>query len=74
MGCSKSIDYLLEHLKERADKLYAQVGAVKKQVQEAEHDLEQDNAYITVIEKIKAELSEIDRELEESAKSEKKVS
>lgn len=74
IGCGKTLDYLLEHLKERSNKLYAQADEVKKQMREAKIDLEQDNTYLSVIEKIKAELAEIDQKLEGDTKGKKKIS
>jgi len=70
LGCSKSIDYLLEHLNERAERLYQNAATARKQKQEAEADLDRDNPYLKSVEAITKELSEIDSELEEFAKKE----
>ena len=70
LGCSKSIDYLLEHLNERADRFRKNAEIAKKQKIEAQADLEKDNPYLREIEIISSELSEIDRQLEDVAKKE----
>jgi len=70
MGCSKAIDYILEHLDARAAKLRQDVVVAKKQKRESEEDLDKGNPYLEEIEIITGELSEIDRELEEFSKKE----
>ena len=70
LGCSKSIDYLLEHLNERADRFRQNAQTARKQKIEAQADLEKDNPYLKEIERISSELSEIDRQLEEAAEKE----
>lgn len=72
LGCSKTIDYLLEHLDSRAQKLCSQADEVKKQMIEAQIDLDKDNPYIELIEELKIKLDDIDLLLEEG-KQEKKV-
>lgn len=70
LGCSKSIDYLLEHLNERAERLYQNAETSRKQKREAEADLERDNPFLAEVERITNELSAIDNELEELTKKE----
>ncbi len=70
LGCSKSIDYLLEHLNERAERLYQNAETSRKQKREAEADLERDNPFLAEVERIANELSAIDNELEELTKKE----
>jgi len=60
----------LEHLNERAERLYQNAATARKQKQEAEADLDRDNPYLKSVEAITKELSEIDSELEEFAKKE----
>ena len=74
LGCSKSIDYLLDHLEEHAEKLQNQADQAKKQLGLAQYELEKDNPYLEKIERIKTELVRIDEELEASAKKEDKNS
>lgn len=71
MGCSRTIDYLLEHLGARADGLYEQAENTRKQMREARSDLERDNPHLAEIDKLKEELADIDKRLEENAKEEK---
>ncbi len=73
-GCSMTIDYLLEHLNERAEEHRFKIVELEKQAVEAKYDLEQDNPYVDEIEKIKDKLVEIDSLLEEMANQEKKAS
>ena len=71
LGCSKSIDYILDHLDERAEKLMHQANQARKQIALAMSDLEKGNTYLEKTEKIKAELERIDKELEENANKDK---
>jgi len=64
MGCSKTIDYLLDHLGERADNLRSQAKHARKQLREAKEDLGKDNPYLAEIERLSNELAEVDKELE----------
>ncbi len=66
LGCSKSIDYLLEHLGSRADNLEALAFSCDKRIEEAKDDLKDENPYLVTIEQLRFELSVIDAELEES--------
>ena len=70
LGCSKSIDYLLGHLNERAERFRHNAETARKQQTEAQADLEKGNPYLKQIEAISCELSEIDRSLEEVAEKE----
>ena len=72
MGCSKSIDYLLDHLEERSKKLQEQAELAKKQVNLAKAELERDNPYIEKVKRIQVELNAIDEELEKNAKNDEK--
>lgn len=65
LGCSKSVDYLLEHLDERANRFRQNAETAKKQRQEAREDLDKENPYLKEIERISCELSAIDRQLEQ---------
>ncbi len=73
-GCSMTIDYLLEHLKDRVVKHKEDIANIEKQVSEAQYDLEQDNAYLDEVERLKKKLEEIDAMLEAFAQQDKKVS
>jgi len=64
LGCSKSIDYLLEHLGERAARLEANANSARQQKSEALSDLNKGNPYLAQVETITAELLKIDTELE----------
>lgn len=64
MGCSKTIDYLLEHLGERAENLRSQSRQARKQIKEATADLDRDNPYLADIDRLSAELARVDKELE----------
>lgn len=68
MGCSRTIDYLLEGLKKRAERLEISANLEKKKVDEARLELEKDNPYVKEVEALKNLLAEIDKELEETAK------
>ncbi len=68
LGCSKTIDYLLEHLGERAQKLKQSALQIKQQMNEANKELEKDNPYPEIIERLTEELEDIDRRLEARAK------
>lgn len=67
LGVTKSIDYVLDHLLERSEKLHQEREFVKKQLFEAESDLKRENPYFGEIEAIKRELAEIDSTLEARA-------
>lgn len=64
LGCSKSVDYLLEHLDRRADNLDSLALVCDKRIGEAEEDLRGENPYLEVIGYLKTELAAIDAELE----------
>lgn len=68
LGVTKTIDYILDHLLERAEKLHQERELVKKQLFEAKNDLKRENPYSEEIEAIKKELSDIDSALEAKAK------
>lgn len=69
MGCSKSIDYLLEHLLDRANNVKVQIEQAIKHKEEAERDLEYGNPYHEEITKLEEELAIIDKELNEKEAS-----
>ncbi|MBQ3137646.1 MAG: DEAD/DEAH box helicase family protein [Clostridia bacterium] len=71
LGCSKSIDYLLEHLDGRAENFEALAFSCEKRISEAQDDMKDENPYLAVIEQLKFQLSVIDAELEENAESKK---
>ncbi len=71
LGCTKSIDYLLEHLLERSEKLRQERISTKKQLMEAENDLKRENPYTSEIETLKKELLDIDKKLEKKSKGTK---
>jgi len=70
LGCSKSIDYLLEHLKDRADRFRMNAETAQRQRTEAIADLEKGNPYLKETEVITKELEQIDVLLEEAAQKE----
>ncbi len=70
MGCSKSIDYLLEHLDTRAENFESLALSCDKRIQEAQEDIKGENPHLAVIEQLKFQLSVIDAELEESTQKE----
>lgn len=72
LGCSRTVDYLLDHLDERADKLKEQLDTAKKQMNDALADLEEENPHIAKLEKAKRELDEIDEQIA-AAREEKQV-
>lgn len=73
-GYSMSIDYLLEHLKDRVVNNNKAIEKIKKQVAEAQSDLDQDNCYLDEVERLKKKLEQIDAMLEEFANQEQKAS
>ncbi len=73
IGCSKSIDYLLEHLDRRAENLESLALSADKRIQEAKEDIRGENPHLHTVEKLKVELAVIDAELEESAESKKEI-
>ena len=70
MGCSKALDYLLDHLDERSDKLVQSAENAQKQINEAKEELDKGNPYIQEIDSLKEELSMIDMEIEKASKNE----
>ncbi|MCD8049222.1 MAG: hypothetical protein LUG52_06420 [Clostridia bacterium] len=73
IGCTKSIDYILDRLGERADRLCKEGEMLKKQFNEAENDLKRENPYSAEIETLKNELEEIDAALEREANDAKEA-
>ncbi len=71
MGCSRSIDYLLEHLDRRAENFESLALSSEKRIKEAKEDIKEENPYLEAVDKLKNELSAIDAELEEFAESKK---
>ncbi len=67
IGITKSIDYLLDHLYERAYKLRLMAEDVKKEVQLARADIEKGNSHLAMIDGLKALLDELDTEIERIA-------
>lgn len=66
LSCSKSIDYLLDHLCDREIILLAQIKETEKNCESAEADIEHGNPYQSEIELLTKELEEIDQKLSES--------
>ena len=64
LGCSKSIDYLLEHLDERESSMRKNAESARIQMRQAQADLEKDNPYLEEIKNISEALSKIDEILE----------
>lgn len=64
LGCSKSIDYLLEHLDERLKSLTMDIHNIKKNCQMAKADYEAGNPYEEELEQLYKELEVIDIEIE----------
>ncbi len=71
LGCTKTIDHLLDHLNGRADDLHARALDVKKQEREAQADLSKENPHLAEIERIQNELAQIDLELEAFAEEQR---
>jgi len=67
IGYTKSLDYLLEHLTERAERLYGQAEGFIQQQSDASDDLAKGNPYLIQADRLKAELDEIDKQLEQTA-------
>lgn len=65
LGCVMGVEYLLEHLGERADKLGARREELERQLSLAQADLRRENPYTEQVEAIAARLEEIDRRLED---------
>lgn len=65
LGCSRSIDYLLDHLPDRVDNIKTQIALAIKHKEEAERDLEGGNPYHEEIDRLEKELAEVDRPLEQ---------
>lgn len=64
LGCSKSIDYLLEHLDERLKSLTMDIHNIKKNCEMAKADYEAGNPYEEELEQLYKELEVIDKEIE----------
>ncbi len=71
VGCTKAIDYILDHLAERAIRYSDEMERLKQQMKEAEEDIERENPYLQKIEGLMRELETIDKKLEEDAKENK---
>lgn len=65
IGCSKRIDYVLDHLGDRIKKLKADKLQTIKRREEAEADYDKGNSQSKVIEGLMKELAEIDDQLNE---------
>lgn len=72
LGCNKTVDYLLEHLEERAEKYLTEIADIEKQMAEARRDIESENPYTAEVEALTSRLAEIDEQL--SGAEDKKVS
>lgn len=64
LGCSRSIDYLLEHLDDRLKNLTMDIHNLKKNCEIAKADYEAGNPYEEELERLYKELEVIDKEIE----------
>lgn len=71
LGCTRALDYLLDHLDERACKMREMAQSAHKKTRSALAELEKGNAYLAEIARLREELEAIDLELEENAKESK---
>ena len=67
LGCSRAIDYLLEHLPQRVDALLLAAEKTATEAHEALEDLNQGNPYLDSVAKVEAQLAAIDLRLAENA-------
>lgn len=63
LGCAMRIDHLLEHLTDRATSIEEQIRRTEMQRTQALADFEKGNDYESEVEKLEAELDDIDRQL-----------
>ena len=70
MGCSRTIDSLLDRLGERAADLEEKSAYLVQQVEEATADLEKGNPYVAMVEEQSRVLAALDMELEAANKKE----
>ena len=66
LGCSKRIDYLLDHFEDKLQSLSKQLDEAINRQKEAEADLESGNPYLEQITALTEELADIDKKLTES--------
>lgn len=66
LGCSKRIDYLLDHFEDKLQSLSEQLDETINRQKEAEADLEGGNPYLEQITALTEELADIDKKLTES--------
>ncbi len=71
LGCCKTIDYLLDRLSDRAEKLFEQAEIYRRRLKDAAEDLDRENPHIAQIENLKKKLHDIDIMLENGIKEEK---
>ncbi len=70
LGCTKVLDYLLEHLFDRSRKLLEEWEHTEKQIDEAQKELMLGNPHEGEVERLTKALEEIDKRLEEENKDE----
>ena len=66
LGCSRSIDHLLDRLVDREADILTQIKETEKNLENAEADIENGNQYQSEIELLTLELEELDRRLAET--------
>ena len=64
LGCSKSIDYLLDHLDDRLKNITLDIRNLKKNCEMAKADYEAGNSYDEELQVLYKELEVIDKEIE----------
>ncbi len=70
LGCTRSLDYLLEHFADLASRLRAEYGLLLRERAEGERDLARENPHHAEVERLKAKLAKIDRRLAQGADTE----
>lgn len=66
LGCTKAVDYLLDHLDERSNNFKKEATDVEQQLKDAEVQFEKGNEFLKIVEALTEELQIIDEELEKS--------
>lgn len=71
-GCTKRIDYVLDHLDDKIAALRTTKRSAVKRKEDAEINLSKGNTHQNIIDELTAELAEIDRKLNEIEEAEKR--
>lgn len=71
IGCSRRIDYMLDHLPDRIAALRSNKRAAIKRMEEADINLSKGNPHQEAVDTLAAELEDIDRQLKELEETEK---